>query len=257
MVLLTDLVNFLQDFMAFDESVPGVDAYLANGLQVAGQPEINKIATGVSANLQFFEGAVAAGAEALLVHHSMNPPANVNFEQDRIFMTRLRYLLTHQLSLIGYHYLLDKHAQVGHNACIISELGGTLLEPYGRDGWGWVGEIPGGADRKQILDQCRSLFKDNGFYYPFGSPTVRRIVSLTGSGAPRPNDYTWLVENDIDLFVTGEPREWNQELCREAGISMIAGGHYNTEIIGLNALSQVIQEKFEVDVVFIDVPNPV
>jgi len=257
MVSLNTLTTFLNTFMGFSDKVPGIDGYLANGLQIAGEPEIHKIATGVSANMQFFERAVAAGAQALLVHHSMNPPNSVYFESDKIFTSRLKYLWEHQLSLIGYHYLLDSHPEVGHNACIIRELGGEPTEAYGRDGWGWVGEIPGGAELDAAMDKCRQLFQGNGFYYPFGNKRVHRVISLSGSGAPRPNDYEWLMNNDVDLFITGEPREWNQELCREAGVSMVAAGHYNTEIIGLHALSQVIQEKLNVEIEFIDVPNKV
>ncbi len=257
MVTLDKLTSFLDVFMGYHDQVPTIDSFLANGLQVAGKAEIHKIATGVSANMQFFEKALAAGAQALLVHHSMNPPNSVYLENDKIFTRRLKYLWQHNLSLIGYHYLLDSHPKIGHNVRIIQELGGRPLEPYGRDGWGWLGEIPGGADRDETLNKCRQLFQENGFYYPFGSQTVRRIVSLSGSGAPRPNDYEWLMDNNIDLFITGEPREWNQELCREAGISMVAAGHYNTEIIGLTALSKVIQAKFDVDIEFIDVPNKV
>ena len=257
MVLRDELVSFLTEYMGVDESVPRIDPYLANGLQIAGTPQIHKIATGVSANLQFFKKAVEAGAQALLVHHSLNPPASVNFEQDRIFMRRLRYLLKHRLSLIGYHYLLDQHPEVGHNAAIIRRLGGEPVTPYGKDGWGWVGEIAGGADREALLATCHDLFQGNGVTYPLGRPTVHNIISLTGSGAPRPDDYVWLMENEIDLFITGEPREWNQELCREGEISLVAGGHYYTEIIGLNALGDVIQDRFEVEIEFIDVPNVV
>jgi dinuclear metal center YbgI/SA1388 family protein len=258
MVSLTDLMTFLQAYMGYEERVSRIDSYLANGLQVAGQPTIHKIATGVSANLAFFEKAQAAEAQALLVHHSMNPPTSVHFEHDSIFMNRLKYLWRHNLSLIGYHYLLDSHPEVGHNVSIIRALGGEPISRYGGpDGWGWLGEIDGGADLNEVLTQCRALFQDNGFYYPLGSQTVRRIVCLTGSGAPRPSDYPSLIEQQVDLFITGEPREWNRELCREAGISMVAGGHYNTEIIGLTALSRVIQDQFEVEIEFIDIPNEV
>ncbi|RME44156.1 MAG: Nif3-like dinuclear metal center hexameric protein [Caldilineae bacterium] len=257
MVLLDDLIAFLNDFMGYSDDVPRIDSYLPNGLQVAGAPEIHKIATGVSANRQLFERAVAAGAQAVLVHHGMNPPSSVHFHADRVFTARLKYLWAHNLSLIGYHYLLDRHPQVGHNACIIRALGGEPLEPYGKDGWGWLGEIEGGGDRDALLAKCRDLFQGNGVYYPFGAPTVRRIVSLAGSGAPRPGDYEWLTTHAVDLFITGEPREWNRELCREAGISMVAGGHYNTEIIGLHELSRVIRQHFDVDIEFIDLPNEV
>ncbi len=258
MILLNDLMTFLNDFMGYTDKVPKIDNYLVNGLQVAGEPEIHKIATGVSANLRFFNKAIEAGAQALLVHHSMNPPNSVYFERDKIFMSRLKFLWQHNLSLIGYHYLLDSHPQVGHNAATIRYLGGELVELYklyGQEGWGWIGEFSDGANLSELMAKCRELFKNNGVYYPYGNETVHRIVSICGGAPPRPGDYEWLIANKIDLFITGEPREWNQEMCREANVSMVAGGHYNSESIGLHELSKVIQEKFEVDIEFVDVPN--
>jgi putative NIF3 family GTP cyclohydrolase 1 type 2 len=44
-------------------------------------------------------------------------------------------------------------------------------------------------------------------------------------------------------------------LFREAGISFFAGGHYNTEKLGVLALGDVIRERFGVEVEFIDLPN--
>lgn len=257
MVQLDELVAFLNDYLGFDPKVPQIDTFLVNGLQIAGASEVTKIATGVSANMKLFEGAVDAGAQAVLVHHSMNPPASVYFEADKIFTRRLKYLWEHKLSLIGYHYLLDVHPEVGHNAAIVHALGAEITGPYGYQDWGCVAEIPGGANRDSLLETCKSLFSGNGFYYPFGSETVRRVVCLTGSGAPRPDDYAALMAAGIDLFITGEPKEWNQELCREAGISMVAAGHYNTEMIGVKKLGEVVAAQFEVDVEFVDIPNPV
>ncbi len=257
MVKLDTLMAFLDEFMGYTDSVPQIDPYLANGLQIAGAKNIHKIVTGVSANMMLFEKAVERHAQAILVHHSMNSPASVYFARDKIFTRRLKFLWKKNLSLIGYHYLLDSHPEIGHNVSIIRALGGKPVEPYGKDGWGWVGEIPGGSSLTDALERCQALFQGNGFYYPFGNQTVHRVVSLSGSGAPRPNDYDWLIANNIDLFITGEPREWNQELCREAGISMVAGGHYHTEIIGVNELSKVIQKEFDVEIEFIDVANRV
>ncbi|MEM7028361.1 MAG: Nif3-like dinuclear metal center hexameric protein, partial [Chloroflexota bacterium] len=129
------------------------------------------------------------------------------------------------------------------------------IEPYGKDGWGWVGEIEGGLDLDTAIQTCKQMFDDNGYYYPLGKKEVQRVVALSGSGAPRSDDYVWLMENKIDLFITGEPREWNQELCRETGISFVAGGHYNSERLGVQALGAIIQNQFDVDVQFVDVPN--
>jgi putative NIF3 family GTP cyclohydrolase 1 type 2 len=183
-------------------------------------------------------------------------PRSIHF--DRIFSQRLRYLWDHDLSLIGYHYLLDSHLKIGNNALIINKLGGQPIEPYPPDeGWGWVGEIESGAERDELLARCTNLFSQKGVQYPFGPDRVRRMVVISGSGAPRPSEMEWLIKNQVDLFVTGEPREWTRELFREVGISFVAAGHYYTERIGIQALNDVLRERLRLDIKFLDLPNPV
>jgi dinuclear metal center YbgI/SA1388 family protein len=254
-VTLDDLVTFLDTYMARTDAVARIDPHMANGLQVRGRDAVNVVVTGVSANLHFFEEAVALDADALVVHHALNLPAGVHL--DRIFSRRLRCLFDHDLSLIGYHYLLDSHPEIGNNAQIIKQLGGTPVEPYPPDGWGWVGEVAGGVERDEMLSRCTALFSQQGVHYPFGPEHVRRVVALSGSGAPRAADMEWLMRNRIDLFITGEPREWNRELFREAGISLVAAGHYHTERLGIQALGEVLRRQLDVAVEFLDKPNPV
>ena len=45
--------------------------YGPNGLQVEGRPQVRKLVSGVTASLAMIEAAVAAGADALLVHHGL------------------------------------------------------------------------------------------------------------------------------------------------------------------------------------------
>lgn len=255
MILLDELMAFFGDYMGDAEAAARIDKYMANGLQVRGREEVHTIVTGVSASIRFFEEAVDLGADALLVHHSLNMPSSILF--DRIFSQRLRYLWDHDLSLIGYHYLLDSHPEIGNNAQIIRSLGGRLVEPYLPDGWGWVAEIQGGDNRDTLLARCTDLFSQEGVQYPFGSDRVVRMVVVSGGGAPGPSEMEWLIQHQVDLFITGEPHEWNRELFREAGISFVAAGHYFTERIGVQALGDELRGRFDVEVKFLDLPNPV
>jgi dinuclear metal center YbgI/SA1388 family protein len=252
MVTLQDLMAFLNDFMG---DVGDKDPHMANGLQVRGREDISLLATGVSASLRLFEEAVARGADALLVHHGLNlPPGQL---LDTIFTQRLRFLLEHDLSLIAYHYLLDSHPEVGHNVQIVKGLGGQPTEPYGEGGWGWYGEWETPVALDRVLEECQRLFGQVRASYPFGPAQVRRIVAVSGKGAPYAAEMEELIREEVDLYITGEPHEWNRELFREAGISFFAGGHYNTEKLGVLALGDVISERFDVEVEFIDLPNEV
>ena len=255
MIALDGLVSLLDAHMGWSEAVARVDPHMANGLQVRGREDIGLIVTGVSASLRFFEEAVAMGAHALVVHHSLNLPAGIHF--DHIFSQRLRYLFAHELSLFGYHYLLDSHPAIGNNAQIIKRLGGRPTEPYGSDGWGWIGEFEEGVCRDEVVARCVALFAQTGVQYPFGPAWVKKVVALSGSGAPRASDMDWLFRNRVDLYITGEPREWCREMFREAGISLVAGGHYATERPGIQALTEVLSSQPDVSVRFLDLPNPV
>ena len=60
-----------------------------------------------------------------------------------------------------------------------------------------------------------------------------------------------------DTFITGEIGEPTEAIAREEGINFIAVGHYNSEKIGVQALSNLLQTKFGVETFFCNVPNQV
>jgi dinuclear metal center YbgI/SA1388 family protein len=252
MVLLGEPMTFLNTFLGDeDDKAP----HMRNGLQVRGREQVKLLATGVSASMQLFEEAVARNADALLVHHGLNlPPSQL---LDTIFTRRVRYLLEHDLSLIAYHYLLDSHPEVGNNVQIIKGLGAEPTEPYGEVGWGWYGEFETPVALEHPEAECQRLFGQLRASYLFGPKEVRLLVALSGNGAPGHAEMEGLIRDKVDLYITGEPHEWNRELFREAGITFVAGGHYNTEKLGVLALGDVIRDRFDLKVEFIDLPNEV
>ena len=65
------------------------------------------------------------------------------------------------------------------------------------------------------------------------------------------------VSNGLDVYITGEVSEHIMHYAREEQIHFIAAGHYATEKFGIIALGDLIEEKFDIAVKFIDIPNPV
>jgi putative NIF3 family GTP cyclohydrolase 1 type 2 len=45
--------------------------------------------------------------------------------------------------------------------------------------------------------------------------------------------------------------------AREEGINFLAAGHYATETFGVRRLGDLLAERFGVDHLFVDVPNPI
>ena len=153
--------------------------------------------------------------------------------------------------------MLDSHPEIGHNVQVIKGLGALPTEPYGEVGWGWYGEFDTPVALDHLLEECQRLFGQVRESYPFGRAEVRRIVAVSGKGAPNPGHMEGLIRDRVDLYISGEPHEWNRELFGEVGISFVAGGHYNTEKLGVLALGDVIRERFDVEVEFVDLPNEV
>src|SRR3954453_10838626 len=101
------------------------EAFGPNGLQVPGQPEVTKVATGVTANLECLQRGVESGAELILTHHGLiwgDEPSPLSVPM----ASRLRALLCAGASPAASHLPLDAPPEFGNNALLRDALG---LEP--------------------------------------------------------------------------------------------------------------------------------
>ena len=231
--------------------------YGPNGLQVPGTREVERVVTGVSAHAELFERAATAGAQLVLCHHGIlwdKVPRTISTAQKR----RLRALFDADLSLAAYHLPLDAHPEVGNNALICAELGLERAEPFGDHrgrSIGFVGRaLDGAIDAAELLERCAAAFGREPLVYAEGPGAVRSVGIVSGGGA---GNLSEAVERGLDAFVTGEPSEPAMADAREGGVHFVAAGHYATETFGVRRLGELLSERFEVEHVFVDVPNPV
>ncbi len=212
-----------------------------NGLQVEGRPEINRLATAVSANQQTIDAAIAWHADALLTHHGLlwGPTQTLHGVHRR----RLAAALAADLNLISYHLPLDAHPELGNNAALADLAGCTQRQaafPHGGANIGLIGRRPEPAAFQPWLSDLRSGLQENctvatGPFqaWAFGPSHIENIGFVSGGGA---YDVQHAIDAGLDAFVTGEVRESVYHLCKEAGIHFIAGGHYLTERLGIQRL---------------------
>ena len=83
---------------------------------------------------------------------------------------------------------------------------------------------------------------------------MRSLGVVIGCGASQLGEA---VARGLDAFITGEPAEHAMADAREGGVHFIAAGHYATETLGIRRLGELVAERFAIEHVFIDVPNPV
>jgi dinuclear metal center YbgI/SA1388 family protein len=242
--LVADL-DALLDPGAFDDMGP-------NGLQVPGREAVTKVVTGVTAQRELIDRAVALGAELIVVHHGLFwdfQPTGLS----RTVAERLRPLFRHEIGLAAYHLPLDAHPRVGNNAQLAGRLGCTGHAPFA--GIGRVGEFAGeGVEAGELWARVAEVTRRQPLVFDAGPERVRRIGIVSGAAAKR---LPLAVELGLDAFLTGEPAENVMADAREAGIHFIAAGHYATETFGVRRLGERLAERFGVEHVFVDIPNPV
>jgi dinuclear metal center YbgI/SA1388 family protein len=228
-----------------------------NGLQVPGPSEVAKVVTGVSAQRALIERAVAEGAQLVLVHHGLFwdfLPTGLT----PVLAERLRPLFKHDVALAGYHLPLDAHPEVGNNAILAERLGCERHEPFGTYRGvpiGRAGTFPGdGIPAADLFARVREITARVPTVFDGGPERVRRIGIVSGAGA---GVLPEAVELGLDAFLTGEPREHVMADAREAGIHFIAAGHYATETFGVRAVGDWLAQRFGIEHVWMDIPNPV
>ncbi|HUB76709.1 MAG TPA: Nif3-like dinuclear metal center hexameric protein, partial [Solirubrobacteraceae bacterium] len=191
--------------------------YCPNGLQVAGREQVELVVTGVSASVELFEQAAAAGAGLVLVHHGLfwdgDDPRVVGPLRER-----LGVLIGNDMSLAGYHLPLDAHPDFGNNALIARGLEAEPREPFGLASGravGWIARFDGeGIARAKLVQRMARLTGREPLAFLEGPERVRSVGIVSG-GAGR--ILFEALDAGLDAFVTGEPEEWTRAIAREAG----------------------------------------
>jgi dinuclear metal center YbgI/SA1388 family protein len=246
------LIAFINEQVDFE---PNKDPYLFNGLEVVGKEEVKKIVLGVTDNLELFTKAAKWGADMIIVHHGLLGPKK-NMPITKVLKNRLKVLFDHDITLLCYHLFLDKHPVLGNNAQIIKLLGAKRGKEFGEMDklhWGFEAEFVPPIEVNELENKLKKLCGNSVAGFKYGPKMVSRIGIVSGGG---PYVLTEAIEKGLDVFLTGEPREWTKEWAKEAGIHFFYLGHYNSEKFGVLALGEVIKKKFpELEIKFIDIPN--
>ncbi len=251
MATLTDIASYADDYLNVNE----FSDYCPNGLQVEGQPHIQKLASAVSANLSVVERAIEWGAQCILVHHGYfwkNERAVIVGMKKR----RLGALLNADVSLLGYHLPLDAHPVVGNNAQLAQRLGIDALKPLQKDKKtpiGNVGMLVSPVKIAEFVTLCERALDRQAIHIDGGPEIVQKIALCTG-GAQHMIEHA--VECQADVYLTGEISEQTVHIARESGLHFIAAGHHATERYGAQALATHLADKFALEHRFFDEINP-
>ena len=245
----------LVQFLAQELQIERIKDYCPNGLQVEGKAQIRRLVTGVTASQALLDAALAANADAILVHHGYFWK-NEAYPITGIKKKRLQTLLQHDINLLAYHLPLDVHPVLGNNAQLAALLQAKAIRPITTAeplGVLTQGELASSSTLSDIASLLETQLKRPVLTHDAGIGDITRLAWCTGGGQ---GYIEQAAAAGAQLFITGEVSEQTIHLSRELGIHFIAAGHHATERYGVKALGEFIASRFAVEVQFIDIDNP-
>lgn len=231
--------------------------YCPNGLQIEGSKQLKKIAFAVSATRDSVTQAVALDADALVVHHGLFWNFHGAQTLTGTFAKRIFPLVQNNINLFAFHLPLDAHLDIG-NAAVLGQLIGCQQQSAFGDYKGCPTGIEGILKQpltaKELGLKLHSVLNhDIIIASPDANQTIESIGIITGGAN---SDWVLAKKAGLDAYITGEISEHDWHESQENGIHMFAGGHYATEIFGVLALMQNVQQQYQIECFFIDSENP-
>jgi dinuclear metal center YbgI/SA1388 family protein len=246
---LDALVNYLDGYLRIAE-LPDYPGAL-NGLQVANEGQVSRVAAAVDASASAIRSALERGCDVLLVHHGLFWDGSRPVTGRRY--RRLKALLDAGVAVYSAHLPLDVHPEVGNNAVLARELGVTVDGGFGS----YEGVAVGVRGRLKISREALAARLDDLLggpvkLIPGGPERIATVAVVTGgAGSMLPE----AAAAGIDALVTGEGAHHTFFDAMEGGVNAYYGGHYATETWGVRALARHLEERFGLPWDFIDLPT--
>jgi dinuclear metal center YbgI/SA1388 family protein len=226
--------------------------YGPNGLQVEGRKQVERLVSGVTASLALIEAAVAAKADAIVVHHGLFWRG----QDGRVtgwMRQRLGLLMAHDINLLAYHLPLDAHPELGNNAQLAQRLGLVADARFGEQDLGFIGAANAATTSAGLVAHAAQVLGRTPVHLPGDGRALRRVAWCTGGAQ---GYFEAAIAAGADAFITGEISEPQAHIARETGVAFLACGHHATERYGAPALGQHLAAHFGLSHQFIDIDNP-
>lgn len=241
MARVKDFYDYLNTIAPFDTQ----ESWDNSGMLIGDMSaQVHKVAVTLDITVEEVKKACEIGADLIISHH----PVIFNPIKSVVSGSVPYELVKNGISALCCHTPLDI-ADGGTNDSLAELLGIEVVraeDPILR--LGTVSETTADRLASHVADKLGTRVR----YADAGKP-IKKIAICTGSGCS-------LIEaaGDIDAFITGDASHHNFLDCVQSGITLIAAGHYETEIVAVPTLVKKLQAQFpSIETVDIKQENPI
>ena len=256
-------LNTLELFLKETLNIDSISEKAINGIQLANKGKITKIAGAVDCSVETIKKAISKKCDCLIVHHGLF--WGNQFSLTGRYYEMLRLLIQHDIALIGIHLPLDLDLKYGNNAGLVKALDLDFVERFG-DYQGhpilFAAKVPNSNSKKNSK-------KTNGTFSSFckmyeekiGTPIAtiqgnqKKVTSIGICSGGGLFGIEEAVNYGCDTYITGDANHISYHQCKELGINLISGGHYNTETFGVKNLISLLKKEYKIPTTFLDIPT--
>lgn len=199
--------------------------------------EINKVLLALDCTLDTVREAIDWGADLMLTHHPLfwEPVRRILPEDPD---TAAAYLmLRHGIALYAAHTNLDA-AQDGVNDQLAILLDLKDVSPLPPEMLGRIGNVSEPMSLSEFAALSEKALQTEVRCCGNSDSPVKKVAVISGSGGGELQD---VLLSGADTFFTGELKHDQALWAQQAGIKVIAAGHYESERIILEPLAKHLQ----------------
>lgn len=251
---LRELEKYFNDFLHLENFTADISL---NGVQIQNSaPEskqITKVAFAVDACEESAKKAAEWGAQLLFVHHGIfwGHPETIT----GALYKKVSVFLQNDMALYGCHAPLDANNPYGNNFGLAARLNLRDVEKFGQ--WrgmyfGVKGRLESPLTIQELAEKVLAKGETPMHILPFGKKSISTVGIVSGGGDDNIDEA---LRAGLDAFITGEIGHSSYHFVKESCINVIAGGHYQTETIGVQQVMKKLAKETGIQTTFIDIPT--
>lgn len=223
MLYLSQLAQFLDQFLLIQRF-----EHDPSGIYHASNRPIQRLGLALEPWPQIAEWVAATQVDALFLHR----PWKIAREQ-----------LPNDIGVLSYHLAFDERLTLGFNPLLANHLGLFGLEELGYKAGrpiGMLGHVSG-QTFASFCDRVQHLFSG---YEAIEEGNLAEITKVAVVGAMTEALVREANTKGAAVYITGQFRQPARFAVLETGINVVAIGHHRSEVWGLQALAEVLRDRW-------------